>query len=117
MKKKQIVEDKARSKVLDFFASLADETRLKILMAIAKKPKNVNEIYEFVGKGKMTLSAISHQLRQLKDLNIVYCNRKGNKKLYELSDKFCWCVLRDAFKQFDSDIEINCKKCDNKETK
>lgn len=115
MKNEQIVEESAKGKVLDFFASLADETRLKILISIARKPKSVNDIYEFVGKDKMTLSAISHQLGQLKDLGIVIYNKKGKEKLYELSDNFCWCVLRDAFKQFGSNIKIDCKKCGKKD--
>lgn len=111
IKGKQKIDDNSKSKVLDFFSSLADKTRLEILMSIAKEPKNVNEIYEFIGKGKMTLSAISHQLKQLKNLNIVYCKKQGQKRLYELSDNFCWCILKDAFKQFNNNIEIKCKKC------
>ena len=101
-------------KVLNFFSSLSDPTRLKILLSIAKEPKNVNEIYRFVGKNKMTLSAISHQLTQLTNLSIVSYEKKGKEKFFELSDNFCWCILRDAFKQFDNNIKIECKKCENK---
>ena len=114
---KNKINQSAKEKVINFFASLADETRLKILLAIANKPKNVNDIHEFVGKDKMTLSAISHQLKSLKDMNIVINVKKGKEKFYELSDKFCWCILRDAFKQFENNIEIKCKKCENKEHK
>ena len=38
-------------------------------------------------------------------------NKEGQEKYFELSDKFCWCILRDAFKQFNSNIKIKCKKC------
>jgi len=107
------INENAKAKVLDFFSSLADETRLKILVSIANTPKNVNQIYEFIGKNKMTLSAVSHQLKQLKDLGIVVCKKSGKERLYELSDKFCWCVLRDAFSQFGNKMEIKCKKCGN----
>ncbi len=100
------------NKILNFFSSLADETRLQILISIAEKPKNVNEIYEFVGKEKMTLSAISHQLNNMKNLNIVSSVKHGKEKSYELSDSFCWCILRDAFKQFNNDLHIRCKKCE-----
>lgn len=109
---KQNIEENAKNKVLDFFASLADETRLKILLSIAKKPKNVNEIYDFVGRDKITLSAISHQLNHLKNLNIVTYVKHGKEKSYELSDSFCWCILKDTFKQFDSNLKIRCKKCE-----
>lgn len=101
----------SEKKVMRFFSSLADETRLHILLSMAEKPTTVNEIYDFVGRDKITLSAISHQLRQLSDLGIVTYEKKGQEKFFELSDKFCWCILRDAFKQFDNNIKINCKKC------
>ncbi len=108
MKKVSIESEK---KVMQFFSSLSDKTRLHILLSIAKNPKTVNEIYDFVGRDKMTLSAISHQLRQLNDLGIVSYKKVGKEKFFELSDKFCWCVLRDAFLQFNTDIKIKCKKC------
>lgn len=110
MKKSQIESEK---KIMQFFSSLADETRLHILLSIAEEPKTVNEIYDFVGRDKMTLSAISHQLRQLTDMNIITFEKKGKEKYFELSSKFCWCILRDAFSQFDTDIKIKCKKCEN----
>lgn len=113
MTNKKINETSTKN-VLDFFSSLADETRLKILMSMAIEKKNVGEIYEFVGKNTMTLSAISHQLKQLSDLGIVISEKKGKERYLELSDKFCWCVLRDAFSQFGKKIEIKCKKCGKK---
>ncbi len=111
--KNKISED-AKQKVINFFASMADETRLKILLAIAKEPRCVTVIHEFVGKEKMTLSAVSHQLKSLSDMGIVKNIKKGKEKYYELSENFCWCILRDAFKQFGNNIEIKCKKCENK---
>ena len=107
------INNASKQKVINFFASLADETRLKILLAIANGPQTVNHIHEFVGKEKMTLSAISHQLKTMSDLNIVKNVKKGKEKFYELSDDFCWCILRDAFSQFGNKIEIKCKKCGN----
>lgn len=103
--------NKANRKVMNFFSSLSDETRLKILMSMAMGKKNVGEIYSFVGKETMTLSAISHQLKTLADLGIVSFKRDGQEKYYELSDKYCWCILRDVFRQFNNDIQIKCKKC------
>lgn len=110
-KQKQLETEK---KVMQFFSSLADPTRLHILLSIAEKPRKVNEIYDFIGKEKMTLSAVSHQLKQLKDSNIVKFEKKGKEKYFELSGDFCWCILKDAFKQFGKDIKINCEKCRKK---
>jgi len=111
MNKTKIESEK---KVMDFFSSLADETRLHILLSIAENPKTVNEIYDFVGRNKMTLSAISHQLKQLSDIGIVSYTKKGKEKYFELSDKFCWCILKDAFSQFNTNLKIKCKKCGKK---
>jgi len=110
MKSSQIESEK---KIMQFFSSLADKTRLHILLSISEKPKTVNEIYDFVGRNKMTLSAISHQLKQLTDMNIITFEKKGKEKYFELSYKFCWCILRDAFSQFNTNIKIKCKKCEN----
>ncbi|MBS3165489.1 winged helix-turn-helix transcriptional regulator [Candidatus Woesearchaeota archaeon] len=101
----------AEKNVLNFFASLSDETRIHIILSLAEKAKTVNEIHEFIGKDKMTLSAISHQLRQLLDVGIVYYEKVGKERRYQLSDKFCWCILRDAFEQFNKHLKIRCKKC------
>jgi len=95
--------------ILQFFGALADETRLRILVSLTDKPRNVNEIYSIVGKGTMTLSAISHQLSQLYDQNIVTYCKNGREKTFSLSDGFCWCILTDAFKHFNN--KTKCKAC------
>lgn len=59
----------------------------------------------------MTLSTISHQLRQMNDFSIIEFEKKGKEKYFRLSDKFCWSVLRDAFSQFGAPVKIECKKC------
>jgi len=95
-------------KILQFFSSLADETRLKILVSLTEKSRTVNEIYKIVGKD-ITLSAISHQLRQLSDLEIVVYEKKGREKTFQLSDSFCWCILKDAFSHFNG--KKTCPEC------
>ncbi len=83
-----------------FFAALSDETRLKILLSISDEPKTVNKIHESLGRKNITLSAISHQLKKLAGLEIVVYKKKGKEKTFRLSDKFCWCILRDVLKHF-----------------
>lgn len=94
-------------KVLQFFASLSDETRLKILLSLTDEQKTVNEIHRAVPE--VTLSAISHQLKQLNDVEIVVSEKKGREKIFQLSKSFCWCILRDAFNHFEGKTE--CKEC------
>lgn len=62
---------------------MSDSTRVKILFAIKNKPKSVNEIVTMVG---VTQSAVSHQLKLLRGVNIVETKRDGNKIYYCLSD-------------------------------
>ena len=96
-------------KISQFFSALADETRLKILLTLAERSRTVNEIYSIIGKDTMTLSAISHQLSQLYDQNIVTYNKSGREKTFSLSGDFCWCILKDALKHFDG--KTKCKAC------
>lgn len=66
-----------------FLKVLADSTRVKILFAIKRKPKSVNEIVDAVGA---TQSAVSHQLSIMRKVNIVDTKREGNKIIYSLVD-------------------------------
>ena len=101
MKPEKESQQSADKKVIQFFSSLSDETRLKILLSLTDGPKTVNEIYDYVGREKVSLSAISHQLKLLSDIDMVRHRRNGQEKIFELSDDFCWCIIRDVFKHFD----------------
>jgi len=59
MKQTQETKQSADKKVIQFFSSLSDETRLKILLSLTDGPKTVNEIYDIVGRKKMTLFIMS----------------------------------------------------------
>jgi DNA-binding transcriptional ArsR family regulator len=100
---------KINSQVIRFFEALADETRLKILVAISKEPRTVNDIHAVVEE--LTLSAVSHQLSFMANQGIIECEKKGRNKYFRLSHKFCWCILRDAFNYFDK--THTCTKCGN----
>ncbi len=102
-------------KILRFFSAMADPTRLRILLSIMDGPKTVNGIYAAVGKGKMTLSAISHQLKQLEQTGVVQFDKNGREKAFMLSDGLCWCILRDAYRHFGSDCDcVECAKIKKK---
>jgi ArsR family transcriptional regulator len=100
---------KVNKKILRFFSALSDETRLKIVSCLKESPSTVSQIHRCVGDN-MTLSAVSHQLRLLTDLDIVDYKKSGREKTFRLSDEFCWCILKDAEKHFSG----KCKKCHSK---
>ncbi len=65
------------------FKALSEPSRLKILLALAGGELCVEHIAEAVGGNQ---SAVSHQLKALKDNRIIKCRRAGKKVLYAVSD-------------------------------
>lgn len=65
------------------FKALSEPSRLKILLALAGGELCVDHIAEAVGGGQ---SAVSHQLKTLKDNRIVKCRRDGKNVLYSVAD-------------------------------
>lgn len=65
------------------FKTLSEPSRLKILLALSVGELCVDHITEVVGGNQ---SAVSHQLKTLKDNRIVKCRREGKKILYSLAD-------------------------------
>ncbi len=65
------------------FKTLSEPSRLKILLALSAGELCVEHITEAVGGNQ---SAVSHQLKTLKDNRIVKCRREGKKILYSVSD-------------------------------
>ena len=63
--------------------SLADETRLRILVKLMKGKLKSGDIARELS---MSSSAISHQLRILKSVNLVSSKRNGRNVVYFLSD-------------------------------
>jgi len=68
----------------DMFEALSDPTRLRIISAIA----SVGEVCvcDIAGSLGMTQSAISHQLRLLRNLNLVKNRKQGRMVFYTLAD-------------------------------
>lgn len=67
----------------ELFRVFGDSTRIKILCALFEQEKNVTEICETVG---MSQSAISHQLRLLRQADLVSGRREGKMIIYSLAD-------------------------------
>lgn len=69
------------------FKAISEPSRLKILLALEGGELCVEHIVDAVGGNQ---SAVSHQLKTLKDNKIIKCRRKGKNVLYAVSD---WHVL------------------------
>ncbi len=77
-----------------FFKVVGDETRMKILCSVARGELCVNDIAQSVD---MTKSAVSHQLKLLKDHGLVKARRDGKNIYYSLDDKHVVDILDIAF--------------------
>ncbi|WP_347278106.1 metalloregulator ArsR/SmtB family transcription factor [Gordonibacter faecis] len=67
----------------DLFKVFGDTTRIKILYALMGTELCVADIAELIGA---TQSAVSHQLRTLKQARLVKFQRDGKNVIYSLSD-------------------------------
>lgn len=74
----------------DFFKAFSDKTRLRILSALAIHELCVCDIAELLG---MTQSAISHQLRFLKQARLVDNRKEGKTVYYTLCDRHIGTIL------------------------
>ena len=79
MPKEEIIYDLA-----DFFKILGDKTRMRILSALFQEEMCVYDIANLL---KMTQSAISHQLRVLKQGRFVKHRKEGKIVYYSLEDE------------------------------
>lgn len=67
----------------DFFKIFGDSSRLKILYSLYKGEKSVSEI---ISEVDMSQSAISHQLRILRQNDVVKFRKEGKSVIYSLDD-------------------------------
>lgn len=74
----------------DLFKVFSDTTRVKILYALVTGERSVNDIAEATGTSQ---SAVSHQLRILKQAHLVKFRRDGRTINYSLADDHVLTIL------------------------
>ena len=74
----------------DLFKVFGDTTRIKILYALMEQDLCVADLAEIIGASQ---SAVSHQLRTLKQARLVKFQRDGKNVIYSLSDDHVYTVL------------------------
>ena len=82
--RKQMLDEDILFDVSDFFKILGDSTRAKIMWALDKSEMCVCDLAELLN---MTKSAISHQLRVLRDAKLVKFRKEGKMVFYNLADE------------------------------
>ena len=78
-------------KATQIFSALADSTRFKILASLTAGELCVCELQEIC---EVSQSAVSHQLRLLRDINLVRARKEGQRAVYRLSDDHVSILLK-----------------------
>ncbi|MBE6746473.1 MAG: winged helix-turn-helix transcriptional regulator [Ruminococcaceae bacterium] len=81
--KKQMPGEEELYDLAELFKVFADSTRIKILYVLFESEMCVCDIAQLI---EMSQSAISHQLRVLKQAKLVKFRREGKTVFYSLSD-------------------------------
>ena len=80
---KKTVDETELYDLAELFKVFGDSTRIRILFELFEKEESVGDIAEALN---MTQSAISHQLKILKQSKLVKCRREGKSMFYSLAD-------------------------------
>ena len=94
MVRHELPTDELLCDLSDLFRLFGDTTRVKILFSLFESEMCVCAIAELLG---MTQSAISHQLKILKDANLVANRREGITIYYFLSDDHVRTIIAKGF--------------------
>jgi DNA-binding transcriptional ArsR family regulator len=88
--KKDMPEEEILYDLADLYKLFSDSTRIKILYALFENEMCVCDLAQILG---MSQSAISHQLRALKQGKLVKNRREGKTVFYALADDHIYTIL------------------------
>lgn len=86
-----VPEKETMEAIAELFKGFADSTRVHILSLLARRELCVTDIAEAVA---LSQSAISHQLRLLKQMHLIKFRREGKNILYSLADDHVKTILQ-----------------------
>ncbi|MGF9700767.1 MULTISPECIES: ArsR/SmtB family transcription factor [Paenibacillus] len=78
-----LIDRETSSEMADWFKAFSDPTRLRIIDALLQKELCVHDLTVLLDMGQ---SAISHQLRSLRNMRIVKRRKEGKTVYYSLDD-------------------------------
>lgn len=81
--KAELIDDQAAVQFADWFKAFSDPTRVKLISALLKRELCVHDLTVLLGMGQ---SAVSHQLRYLRNMRIVKRRKVGKTVYYSLDD-------------------------------
>lgn len=97
---KQLPPDEELQELAEFFKVFGDATRLKILNVLIVSEMCVQDIADSIG---MSESAVSHQLRVLKQMDLVKNRRDGKTIFYALADTHILTILNTGIEHLEEE--------------
>ena len=91
-----------------FFTNLANELKIRIIINLRDKEKNVTELSKEL---KIEQSKISHALSSLRCCSIVKVKQKGKKRIYYLNKKTIIPILNLIDKHSKTFCDGSCQMC------
>ncbi|MEK8129586.1 metalloregulator ArsR/SmtB family transcription factor [Paenibacillus filicis] len=82
--KRNLIGESTAAGLADIFKALGDPTRVKIIHTLLQQELCVHDITQVLDMGQ---SAVSHQLRYLRNLRIVKRRKEGKTVYYSLDDE------------------------------
>ncbi len=81
---RHLIDDETASRLAETFRALSDTTRVRIVSALRQTELCVGDLARCLN---MEQSAVSHQLRLLRQLRLVRARRQGRHVYYALDDE------------------------------
>ena len=78
------LDEATAAMVAELFAALSDTSRVRIISTLVNGERNVSSIAQAVG---ISESAVSHQLRSLRQMRLVHARKQGRHVFYCLDDE------------------------------
>lgn len=88
--KAELISDETAQRLADLFKIFGDVTRIKILQVLARREMCVCDIAAVIQMGQ---SAVSHQLRLLRNARLVKYRKDGPTAWYSLNDDHVYTLL------------------------
>ena len=98
--RRELPSDELLCDLGDLFKLFGDTTRMKILYSLFESELCVCAIAELIG---MEQSAISHQLKILKDAKLVGCRKSGRTNIYYLADEHVRSIIGQGYEHLTED--------------
>ena len=101
--KENMLEGEKLLDLSELFKALGDPTRIKIIFILFKDEMCVCDIAESLN---MTQSAISHQLRVLKQARLVKFRKEGKSVFYSLDDEHISQIFNSGLKHIEENYRL-----------